>query len=96
VSFGRLVGGLGSRDWTTKARSVPFAEQPREFARAVDMFIRGGWPESAVKALPAPATHTRSGFADVAGGRLYYESVGSGDAVVLIHAKGPGSLRPAE
>ncbi len=28
---------------------------------------------------------TQSGFAEVQGGRLYYESAGSGDAVVLVH-----------
>lgn len=28
---------------------------------------------------------TQSGFAKVQGGRLYYESAGSGDAIVLIH-----------
>ena len=33
----------------------------------------------------APVIETRSGFAEVQGGRLYYESAGSGDAVVLVH-----------
>ncbi|MHC5109362.1 MAG: alpha/beta fold hydrolase [Planctomycetota bacterium] len=31
------------------------------------------------------AMKTRSGFAEVQGGRLYYESAGSGDTIVLIH-----------
>jgi proline iminopeptidase len=89
VSFGKVVGGLGAWDWTSRIRSVrsrvlvihgrrdnipvessqewarvlpdarllvlggsghfPFAEQPDEFARAVDAFTRGGWPDGAVK-----------------------------------------------
>jgi proline iminopeptidase len=113
VSLGKVVGGLGAWDWTSKARAVrarvlvvhggrdniplessrewarllpdarllvlddsghfPFAEQPQEFARAVDEFVSGGWPPGAVKPPPGPATQTRSGFADVAGGPLYYE-----------------------
>lgn len=34
---------------------------------------------------PTAAIETRSGFVDVPGARLFYESAGSGDAVVLIH-----------
>ena len=33
----------------------------------------------------AAGIETQSGFAEVQGGRLYYESAGSGDAVVLVH-----------
>lgn len=28
---------------------LPFAEQPAEFTRAVDIFLKGGWPEGAVR-----------------------------------------------
>ena len=52
-------------------------------ASALTAACVGGKTDSPVETLPTP--EVQFGYAEVSGGRLYYEVQGSGDALVLIH-----------